>query len=155
MLTFPNGTIADLDAYSLSLKAHTPVNPRTPVVSGTQSKADAVPAVVRDRGVGGGAGAPGVVFFVVVESSTEESAGKLSLGPRESGMVSTRRSAVSPESLEVELCAVIPRGRRTPNTADDTKYESVCLAGSLPIRFLRRDRCVYRETTADDNIKPR
>ena len=50
----------------------------------------------------------------MVESSAEESVGKLSLGPRESGMVSTGRSAVCPEWLEVGFCAVIPRGRRTP-----------------------------------------
>ena len=49
----------------------------------------------------------------MVESSTEESAGSLSLGPRESGMVSTGRPAVSPELLEVELCTVFPQGRRT------------------------------------------
>ena len=50
----------------------------------------------------------------MVQSFTEESAGKLSLGSRESDMVSTGRSAVSPELLEVELCAVIPRCRRAP-----------------------------------------
>ena len=49
----------------------------------------------------------------IVESSAEESAGKLSLGSRERGMVSTGRSAVSTESLEVKVCAVIPQGRRT------------------------------------------
>ena len=40
----------------------------------------------------------------------EESAGKLTLGPRESGMVSTGRSAVSPEFLEVGFS----RCRRAP-----------------------------------------
>ena len=50
----------------------------------------------------------------MVKSSTEESAGKLSLGPRESSTVSTGRSAVSPESLKVGFCAVIPRGWRSP-----------------------------------------
>ena len=32
LLTFPNETIADLDAYGLSLNAHAPVDTRTPVV---------------------------------------------------------------------------------------------------------------------------
>ena len=50
----------------------------------------------------------------MVESSAEESAGKLSLGPREISVVSTGRSAASPETLEVNVCVVIPRGRRTP-----------------------------------------
>ena len=49
----------------------------------------------------------------MVESSAEESAGKLFLGPRESGMVNTGRSAGCPELLEVGFCSVIPRGRRT------------------------------------------
>ena len=56
---------------------------------GTCSEEDAVPAVVRDRGVGGGAGGSWRGLIDMVESSAEESAGKLSLGPRESGMVST------------------------------------------------------------------
>lgn len=50
----------------------------------------------------------------MVQSSAEESAGKLSLGPRESDVVSTGRSAVSPGELEVKVCSAIPRGRRTP-----------------------------------------
>ena len=64
---------------------------------GTYPEDDAVPAVVRDRGVGGGAGCSWRGLIDVVESSPEESAGKLSLGPRESGMVSTGRSVVGPE----------------------------------------------------------
>ena len=44
----------------------------------------------------------------------KRSAGNLSFGPRESGMISSGRSVVSPELLEVGVCAVIPRGRRTP-----------------------------------------
>ena len=80
---------------------------------GTYSEEDAVPAVVRDREVGGGAGGSWRVLIDVVESSAEESVGILFFGPRESGMASTGRSAVSPELLEVGLCAVIPRGRRT------------------------------------------
>ena len=80
---------------------------------GTHSEEDAVPAVVRDRGVGGGAGGSWRGFIDVVESSAEDSAGKLSLGPRQSGMVSTGWSAMSSELLEVGFCAVIPRGRRT------------------------------------------
>ena len=58
-------------------------------------------------------GAPGV-FIDVIESSAEESADNLSPGPREIGMVSTGRSAVSSEWLEVGFCAVIRRGQRTP-----------------------------------------
>ena len=81
---------------------------------GTCSAEDAVPAVVRDRAVSGGAGGSWRGLIDVVESSAEESAGKLSLGPRESGMVRTGPSAVSPELLEVGFGAVIPRGRRTP-----------------------------------------
>ena len=80
----------------------------------TYSEKDAVPAVVRDRGVGGGAGGSCRGPIDVVESSAEESTGILSLGLRESGMVSTRRSAASTELLEVGLCAVISRGRWTP-----------------------------------------
>ena len=80
---------------------------------GTYSEGNAVPAVVRDRGVGGGARGSWRGLTDVVEFSAEESASKLSLGPRESGMVSTGRSAVSPELLEVGYCAV-PWGRRTP-----------------------------------------
>ena len=68
-------------------------------------------AVLRDRWVGGGTGGSWHVPVDIVESSAEESAGKLSL---ESDKVSTGRSAVSPESLEVKVCAVIPQGRRTP-----------------------------------------
>ena len=56
-----------------------------------------MPAVVRDRCVGGGAGGSRHVLVDIVKSSAEESADKLSLGARESGMVSTGRSAVSPE----------------------------------------------------------
>ena len=37
----------------------------------------------------------------MVKYSADEAAGKLSLGPRESGMVSTGRPAVCPEMLEV------------------------------------------------------
>ena len=50
---------------------------------------------------------------VVVASSAEESVYTLSLGPRESGVVSVGRSAVSPELVEVGVCAVFPRGRRS------------------------------------------
>ena len=50
--------------------------------------------------------------------------GKLSLEARESGVDSLGRSAVSPESLEVEFCAVIPRGRRTP--ADVRRTDRWC-----------------------------
>ena len=81
---------------------------------GTYSEEDAVPAVVHDRGVRGGAGSSWRGLIDMVESSAEESAGKLSLGPRVSGIVSTGRSDVSPELLEVGLHAVISRGRRTP-----------------------------------------
>ena len=81
---------------------------------GTYSEEDAVPAVVRDRVVGGGARGFWRGLIDVVESSAEDSACKLPLGPRESGLVSTGRSAVSPELLEVGLSAVIPRGQRTP-----------------------------------------
>ena len=49
----------------------------------------------------------------VVESCAEESAGKLSRGSRESGVVSTGWSAASPERLEFKVGYVIPRGRRT------------------------------------------
>ena len=73
-----------------------------------------VPAVLRDRRVGGGAGGPWRVLDDVVESSAEESAGILSLGVRTSGMVNTGRSAVNPEMLEIGFCAGIPRGRQTP-----------------------------------------
>ena len=61
----------------------------------------------------------------MVEFSTEESAAKLSLGLRESGMVSTGWSAVSPEMLEDELCAVTPRGRRMP----DVRRGDRCVEG--------------------------
>ena len=80
---------------------------------GTYWEEDAVPAVVRDQGVGGDAGGSWCGHIDVIESSTEESAGKLSLGPMGSGMVSSERSVVSSELLEVGFCAVIPRGRRT------------------------------------------
>ena len=73
-----------------------------------------MPAVVRDRCVGGGAGGSWYVLVDMVESSAEESAGTPSLGPRESGIVSTGRSAVSPELAAVKICAVIPQSRRTP-----------------------------------------
>ena len=62
---------------------------------------DAAPAEIRDRGVGGGAGGSWRGLIGMVESSVEESASKLSLRPRENGIVSTGRSAVSPEMLEV------------------------------------------------------
>lgn len=74
----------------------------------------AVPAVVRDRWVGGGTGGSWHGLVGVVESSAEESPGKLPLGPRKSGIVGTGRSAASPGELEVKMCAVIPRGRRMP-----------------------------------------
>ena len=80
---------------------------------GVYSEEHAVPALAGDRGVDGGAGGSWRGRIDMVESSAEESAGKLSLGPRESSMVSTGRSAVSPELLKVGFCAFIPRGRRT------------------------------------------
>ena len=81
----------------------------------TNSIEDAVPAVFRDPGWGGGEGGSGhVLVDVVDESSAETSAEKLSLGPRESGVVSTGRSAVCSEILEVKVGAVSPRGWRTP-----------------------------------------
>ena len=67
----------------------------------TYSENDAVSAVVRDLGVGGGADGSWHVVIDVVESSAEESASELSIGLRESGVVSTGRSAVSLDSLEV------------------------------------------------------
>ena len=58
---------------------------------GAYSEENVVSAVVRDRGVGGGAGGSWRGLIDMVKSSAKESAGKLSLGPRESGMVSTGR----------------------------------------------------------------
>lgn len=80
---------------------------------GRHSEEYALPAVVRDRGVGGGAGGSWQGLVDEGESSAREVAGKLSLGPRESGIVSTGWSAASPELLEITVGAVIPRGRRT------------------------------------------
>ena len=57
----------------------------------TYSDEDALPAVVRDRGVGGGTGGSGRGCFDEVESSTEEAPEKLPFRPRESRMVSTGR----------------------------------------------------------------
>ena len=50
----------------------------------------------------------------MVESYAEEFAGKVSLEPKEGGVVSTGRSAASTEKLELRVCAVIPRGWRIP-----------------------------------------
>ena len=80
----------------------------------TYSEEDTVTVVVRDRVVGGGAEGSWRNRIDVVESSVRETASKVCLGLRESGMVSTGRSAVGPEMLEVGFCAVIPRDRRTP-----------------------------------------
>ena len=71
-------------------------------------------AVLRDRWVGGGTGGSWHVPVDIDESSAEDSANELSLGPRESVTVSTGRSAAGSESLEVKVCPVIPQGRRTP-----------------------------------------
>ena len=81
---------------------------------GAYSEENVGSAVVRDRGVGGGAGGSWHVLVDVDESPAEESAGKLSLGPKERDMVSTGRSAANPELLEIGFCAVILQGRRTP-----------------------------------------
>lgn len=63
-------------------------------VGGTYSKEDAVPAVVRDPVLGDGEGGSWhVLGDIMIESSAEISAGKPSLGTRESGVVSTVRSA--------------------------------------------------------------
>ena len=51
----------------------------------------------------------------------------------------------------VVVLAVDGKGRCP---AYDAKYEGVP-SGILEDMILRRDRCVYRETTADSSIKPR
>ena len=53
------------------------------------SEEDAVPAVVRDRGEGVGTGGSWHNLGDVIESSAEDSGGKPSRGPRESGVLST------------------------------------------------------------------
>ena len=76
----------------------------------------AVPVNARALDVGVGKGGSWHDLGDFIESSTDESAGKPSLGLRESGVVSTGRAVTSPgepaESTEVEFGAV--RGRRTP-----------------------------------------
>lgn len=65
--------------------------------------------MVRERWVGIGTGCSWHDLVGVVESSAEESVGKLSLGPRDSGIVGTGRPAASPGELGVKVRAVIPR----------------------------------------------
>lgn len=79
---------------------------------GTHSEEDTVPAVFRDPRVGRGADGSWHVLDVV-ESFVEELTGELSLRPRESGVVSTKRSTASPESLEDKLYDVFPPDQRT------------------------------------------
>ena len=81
----------------------------------TYSRQYAVHSVVHcpgwvDHGWGGGGGGSRHILANEKVDSSESSAGKLPLGPRECGTVNTGREALNPEILEFEIGAVIPRG---------------------------------------------